>query len=144
MANQHIKIARRENWKLLLLFADLDGLKKINDNYGHPQGDVALRVIADILRETFRTSDLIARLGGDEFIILAPNVSPEGVEAIIGRLQENIERHNTRLSSYQLYLSWGVELFDPRYQPSFEEVIIAADQALYQHKRQKRGEAMAE
>jgi diguanylate cyclase (GGDEF)-like protein len=103
-----------------------------------------LRNVADILRETFRTSDLVARLGGDEFIVLAPNVSPEGVKTIIGRLQENIERHNTRLSSYQLYLSWGVELFDPRQQPSFEDVIISADQALYQHKRQKRGEAMAE
>jgi diguanylate cyclase (GGDEF)-like protein len=144
MANQHIKIARRENWKMLLLFADLDGLKKINDHYGHPQGDVALRIVADILRETFRASDLVARLGGDEFIVLAPNVSPKGVETIIGRLQENIERHNARLSSYQLNLSWGAELFDPRRQQSFEDVIISADQALYQHKRQKRGEAMAE
>jgi two-component system, cell cycle response regulator len=143
MANQHIKIARRENWKLLLLFADLDGLKRINDNYGHPQGDVALRVIADTLRETFRTSDLVARLGGDEFIVLAPNVSPEGVETIIGRLQENVERHNAGLSSYQLNLSWGVELFDPKQQPSFEDVIVSADQALYQHKRQKRSETIA-
>ena len=137
MAQHQIKIARREDWKMLLLFADLDGLKRINDSYGHPQGDEALRRVADILRETFRTSDLISRLGGDEFLVLAQNVSPTGVEPITGRLQETIDRHNARMSSYQLSLSWGVVLYDPKRQTSIEEVIVEADRALYHNKRQR-------
>lgn len=140
MAEQQIKIASRENWKLLVLFADLDGLKRINDTFGHPQGDQALRLVADILRETFRTSDLVARLGGDEFIVMAPNVTSAGVEPITSRLQEGIDRHNAVLSEYKLSLSWGTALFDPRFQSSLDEVIIQADQALYLHKHHKHGE----
>ena len=140
MADQQIKIAHRENWQLLLLFADLDGLKKINDTFGHPQGDQALRQVGEILRGTFRTSDLVARLGGDEFIVMAPNVSPAGIEPIIKRLQDAINRHNSALSDYELSLSWGVALFDPRFQSSLDEVIVQADQELYLHKRRKRCE----
>jgi diguanylate cyclase (GGDEF)-like protein len=136
MARQQVKIAQREKWKMLLLFADLDGLKKINDNFGHPRGDEALRTVADILRETFRTSDLVARLGGDEFIILAPNVSPGGDGTIIQRLDET-QRHNAKLSCYQLSLSWGFAYFDPEQHTSLDDVIIQADQALYDHKRRK-------
>jgi diguanylate cyclase (GGDEF)-like protein len=141
MARQQVKIAQRESWKMLLLFADLDGLKKINDNFGHPRGDDALRTVAEILRETFRTSDLVARLGGDEFIILAPNVSSGGDGAIIQRLEETIGRHNARLSCYQLSLSWGFAYFDPHQHGSLDDVIVQADQALYRHKRQKRADS---
>lgn len=137
MAQHQIKIARREDWKMLLLFADLDGLKKINDSYGHPQGDEALRRVADILRETFRTSDLISRLGGDEFIVLAQNVSSNGIEPITGRLQEKIDQYNARLSCYQLSLSWGFALYDPKRQASLEDVIVEADRALYHNKRKR-------
>lgn len=140
MAEQQIKIAHRENWHLLLLFADLDGLKKINDTFGHPQGDRALRQVGKILRETFRTSDLVARLGGDEFIVMAPNVPPAGIDPIIKRLQEGIDRHNGALAEYDLSLSWGIALFDPRSQSSLDEVIMRADQELYLHKRRKRRE----
>jgi diguanylate cyclase (GGDEF)-like protein len=135
MADQQIKIAHRENWQLLLLFADLDGLKKINDTFGHPQGDQARRAEPES-----SNADLVARLGGDEFIVMAPNVSPAGIEPIIKRLQDAINRHNSALSDYELSLSWGVALFDPRFQSSLDEVIVQADQELYLHKRRKRCE----
>lgn len=137
MAKQQVKIASREGWQLMLLFADLDGLKKVNDTFGHPEGDRALRLVAKILNETFRTSDLIARLGGDEFIVMAPNVAPAGIAPITSRLQGCINRHNAALPDYQLSLSWGVVSFDPRQQSSLDEVIFQADQALYQHKHSR-------
>jgi diguanylate cyclase (GGDEF)-like protein len=137
LAQQQMKIAQRENWELILLFADLDRLKKINDTFGHPEGDRALRSVASILKETFRTSDLIARLGGDEFIVLALNAQAAGVRVITNRLYENIARYNSQGRYYQLSLSFGIHQFDPQRETSVEEVILKADQALYENKRKR-------
>lgn len=137
MAQQQMKIAQREKWELILFFADLDGLKNINDTFGHSEGDRALRAVAGILKNTFRTSDLIARLGGDEFLVLAINVPPAGVGAITRRLQENVARYNAQSRYYQLSLSFGVAAFDPRRETSIEDVIIRADNSLYENKRKK-------
>jgi len=138
LAKQQLKIAQRENWELPLFFADLDGLKNINDNFGHPEGDRALQAMATILKETFRTSDLLARLGGDEFIMLAINAPAAGIQTILARLQRNLDRYNAQNRYYQLSLSIGVAQFDPRHETTLEELIIEADKALYDHKRRKR------
>lgn len=138
LAQQQLKIAQRENWELVVLFADLDSLKNINDSFGHPEGDRALRTVATILKETFRTSDLIARLGGDEFIVLALNAPAAGVQAMRERLQRNIDRHNALNRFYQISLSVGIAQFDPFHGLSLEEMIVKADQALYENKRTKR------
>jgi diguanylate cyclase (GGDEF)-like protein len=137
LAQQQMKIAQREHWELVLLFADLDGLKKINDTFGHPEGDQALRAVANILVETFRNSDLIARLGGDEFIVLAINVPAPGAHAITDRLRKNLARYNAQNRYYQLSLSYGVVQFDPRKESTLENVILKADKVLYENKRNK-------
>jgi two-component system, cell cycle response regulator len=137
LAQQQIKIAQRENWELVLLFADLDELKKINDTFGHPEGDRALSAVAAILKQTFRTSDLIARLGGDEFIVLAINTPAAGVKAITARLGENLARYNMQNRYYQLSLSYGVVQFDPKQETSLENMILKADKVLYENKRNK-------
>jgi diguanylate cyclase (GGDEF)-like protein len=73
-AAPYFDFARRQKEKLLLLFIDLDGMKRINDEFGHTEGDNALISTATILNRTFRTSDIIARLGGDEFTVLATKI----------------------------------------------------------------------
>jgi two-component system cell cycle response regulator len=137
LANQQVKIARREKWQLLLIFADLDGLKNINDRLGHPTGDQALRSMALVFKETFRTSDVIARLGGDEFIILANNFSNEGMEGITGRLQDNINKANAKNQEFKISVSYGIVQFDPQSGETLDEMIAKADQALYLHKLSK-------
>ncbi|HJW91148.1 MAG TPA: GGDEF domain-containing response regulator [Anaerolineales bacterium] len=137
LAQQQLKIAKRENWELVLLFADLDGLKNINDTFGHPEGDRALRAAGAILQDTFRTSDLVARLGGDEFVVLAINAPAAGVKAITSRLQKKIDFQNAQNRYYQLSLSFGIAQFDPRQETSLEEIILKADKALYENKRRK-------
>lgn len=138
MAKQQLKVAQREDWELVLLFADLDRLKNINDSFGHTEGDKALKVIATILKQTFRTSDLIARLGGDEFIVLALNAPATGVQTMTARLQSNLKHHNTQNRYYQLSLSMGIAQFDPNKVTSLEEMIVEADKALYENKRKKK------
>jgi len=138
LALHHVKIAQREDWETMLLFADVDNLKAINDSYGHAEGDQVLRGVGDILRDTFRTSDLIARLGGDEFIAFAVNTTESGSQNIISRLEERIQEHNHELQKYQLSISYGVAIFDPNTELSLEEMIAKADSELYKHKRSKR------
>jgi two-component system cell cycle response regulator len=137
LASQHLKIAQRSGWTILLLFADMDGLKTINDNFGHPEGDKALRGVAGILRKTFRGSDLLARLGGDEFIALALNVTEGGVLAITMRLRGKVRDYNSQSHRYQISLSFGVAQFDPEDHLPLDEMIAQADKALYKDKQNK-------
>ncbi len=139
LAPKHVQIAQRASWELLVFFIDLDKLKVINDNFGHPEGDNALRTVANILRDTFRTSDVIARIGGDEFIVLAINASDSSIDTITSRLHENIARYNQNGNPYRISLSYGVARFNPYEQVTLEEMIAKADQALYENKRNKRG-----
>lgn len=138
LAPKHVKIAQRASWELLVFFIDLDELKVINDNYGHPEGDQALRTVATILRETFRTSDVIARLGGDEFIVLAINATDASIDTITARLQENVAKYNRNGAQYQVSISFGVARFDPQEQVTLEKMIAQADRALYADKVSKR------
>lgn len=140
LAQQQVKIAKRANWESMLLFADLDGLKEINDHFGHSQGDRALKTVAGILKETFRSSDVIARIGGDEFIVLALKASHDSIKAMTARIQERIHDFNSQNRAYSLSLSFGLARFDPEERAPLEEAIANADRALYEQKRSKSKE----
>jgi diguanylate cyclase (GGDEF)-like protein len=112
-------------------------LKEINDSYGHHEGDRALASAAQLLKETFRSSDILARLGGDEFVALAAIEADEGAESLTDRLQEHFESHNAlRVRPYSLSVSVGVANFDDdRF--TIEDLMAQADQAMYEEKRSK-------
>ena len=137
LARQHLKLSQREGRNLLLIFADVDRLKQINDEYGHQEGDQALQAAATILANTFRASDVISRIGGDEFVVLAIDVNESAVNQIIARLEENIARYNARNAPYPLTMSWGVACFDSKSTKSLEELIAQADEDLYKDKNHK-------
>ncbi len=134
LADQHIKIAKRANRKLLLFFADMDGLKQINDQFGHQEGDQALRDIAGILRNTFRSSDVIARLGGDEFTILTIDSSGKA-KVMLDRLKAGLEGHNADRHKYRLGLSVGTAPFNPESDATLESLLTLADKELYANKQ---------
>lgn len=139
LAGQQLKLSRRMNTDLLLLYLDLDGLKTINDRCGHLEGDQALRDAAGLIRATFRESDIVARLGGDEFAVLAIGISEARAEFLTQRLHENIEAFNaTNNRRYRLSLSVGVSRFDPASATSIDSLLAEADDTLYAHKRSKQ------
>jgi len=138
LAEQHLKIADRSNREMLLFFADMDGLKQINDNFGHLEGDSALKTIATILETTFRSSDLIARLGGDEFTILAIDAPKQNADHILQRLKNNIDEHNKINPNYNLSMSVGVARFYPNTEIDLGEMLNHADRELYTHKNKKQ------
>jgi diguanylate cyclase (GGDEF)-like protein len=121
---------------MLLFFIDVDGLKWINDSFGHSEGDLALAQTAEVLRRTFRDSDVLARLGGDEFAALAIEASGHSEATITARLRQNLETVSTNESRYVLSLSLGVVRFDPRTTSSIAQLMLQADRAMYEHKTQ--------
>lgn len=142
LARQHLELARRARQLLALIFIDLDGLKQINDTYGHAAGDRALRQSAAVLRATFRASDILARLGGDEFAALAMVSRGADPQAILLRLHAHLTESNAQSTEPgSLSMSAGVTVFEPDGSLSLEEVVTVADSAMYERKREKRREA---
>lgn len=138
VTEQHLAAIRRNKKVPVILYADLDGLKAINDSLGHHEGDRALKMTAEILKDTFRTSDIVARLGGDEFVVLAAISEDESSDSLTERLQERFDLHNAEKSSpYHLSISVGVVHFDP-HDTSIEEVTARADRSMYENKRRKQ------
>lgn len=136
---QHRNSLQRANKCGVLVYADLDGLKRINDSFGHKEGDRALIKTAELLKETFRSADVLGRLGGDEFTALAA-VEPEGgVEKLISRLEQKFENYNAlKLVPYKLSISIGVAQLDSDATQSMEDLMALADLAMYEHKRRKQ------
>lgn len=139
LAEQQLKLADRNKRGLLLYFADLDGLKWINDTLGHEEGDKALLEAADVLKETFRTSDIIARLGGDEYAVLALDTNEANSEIFAARLQSLVEARNHQESRrYRLSISAGFSCYDPENPVSMDELIASADKLMYKQKQNKK------
>jgi diguanylate cyclase (GGDEF)-like protein len=136
IAPQHMKLARRSGRGLLLFYADVDGLKRINDEFGHAAGDHALQSVAAALRTAFRSSDVLARLGGDEFTMLAVDTLGDG-SAILERLTAALAAANRDEPRFALDLSVGVAPFEPASDARIEDWLARADQALYQAKGRK-------
>lgn len=139
LAEQQLKIAERSNGILLLLFADLDYLKWINDNLSHSKGDAAIIEVASILKEVFRESDILARIGGDEFAALVSASGVEDIDVIESRLQQQIDIHNTcKERDYMISISIGVVCKYPEESSSIDELLSKADTLMYEQKKHKR------
>lgn len=139
LAEQQMSLAKRNGEQLFLFFIDLNNMKKINDEFGHPEGDRALILAAGILRKTFRTTDVIARWGGDEFAVLMINAKSGCEENIGTRLTEAIRETNAegKLKA-ELGLSWGCASMNPESDEDIETIIARADKAMYYHKHHRK------
>lgn len=139
LAKQQIKVADRSKRGLVLIFADMDGMKNINDTFGHKEGDRALIDAAGIIKGAFRASDIIARLGGDEFIALSVEASEESKENIMARLHENLEAHNLETGKpYKLSISIGITIYDPAAPCTLDELIERGDKLMYENKQKRK------
>ncbi len=138
LAEQYLKVAIHAKKGSLLFYIDMDRLKWINDHCGHKEGDKALIALANILKKTFRESDIIARIGGDEFaVLLEPAV--ESNEKLITQLYENIRDYNANVTQdYKLSVSVGTVYFDPDHPISITQLLSKADTLMYSQKRNKK------
>lgn len=139
VAEQMLRLASRELRMLFLMYTDLDGMKRINDTYGHQEGDNALCDVAGIFRATFRKADIIGRLGGDEFAVLGFGDGEPPIPALEQRFLDNIDAHNaTKNRPYHLSASIGIEYYSPDQPPVLDSLLERADALMYEQKRIKQ------
>lgn len=139
LAKQSLNLARKLGKSGLLFFADMDELKKINDQYGHDEGDLAIKAMGEILLKTFRTSDIIARIGGDEFAILTVDTHLELLPKIKERMEKFTAEYNSESRKpYQLSIAIGAVPLKDGENASFEELMNQADAVLYEEKKRKK------
>lgn len=138
LAEQQLKIAQYTQSPCCFLIADIDGLTQINDSLGHDVGDRAIADAAQILKRTFRNSDIIARLKGDEFAILIP-VHTDYAEECHARLKTNIDGFNqTSDRPYQVSISMSSHVFAAIDNGSVEQALMQAFKAMDDDKRSRR------
>ncbi|HEX3405788.1 MAG TPA: GGDEF domain-containing protein [Caulobacteraceae bacterium] len=130
-----VAYARRYGTPASLLYVDVDGLKALNDRFGHAAGDAALRAVAACLASRVRASDVVGRLGGDEFAVLLANADQAAAEAKAAALARLIAAQPLRFGEQliPLRVSWGACQIDPAKDP--ETLIAEADAAMFAMKR---------
>lgn len=138
LGEQQLKIAARIGKHVSLFFVDIDGMKAINDAYGHHEGDIVLRDTALTLKHAFRESDIVARIGGDEFVLLAIETDDDTAHVLLRRLRERLDHFNAKSERpYRLSLSVGIAHFDPGKPRSLDDLMAEADARMYADKQMK-------
>lgn len=132
LAQYGLSFCLRNNQPASLAFIDLDGFKPINDTYGHAEGDLALAAFAEVMRASFRSTDLFARLGGDEFVVLLTGAKEDVAQTVLNKFGGLLDEYNQRAQrGYRLRFSCGVVEFNPSAPLSLEQLLAAGDAKMY-------------
>lgn len=139
IADKQLAFAARSGRGAAIVFVDLNGMKTINDQHGHEEGDRALVDVAKLLTDNCRGSDVVARLGGDEFVVFALEVTPETIAAFVERLGEAIRAFNaTHSRPYDLSVSVGTALAPATEKVKLGDLLSEADAKMYEEKRRRK------
>lgn len=121
---------------LLMMVIDIDGLKSINDHFGHSTGDEHIRETAEVLKKSIRTEDLLARIGGDEFAVLATMCGEEGALEIMIRIEQQLDLYNQSMET-ERWLSLSVGYQIATVDEDLHKLLAMADEKMYENKRKK-------
>ena len=129
------KDVRRNGGEASVLFLDVDGMKQVNDTYGHQAGDGLLVDLATLLKECCRETDVVARYGGDEFVVLMPDTGAEGVRQVALKVEAALARHNAGASGpARLSASAGMHSAGAG---DIDDLLREADRRMYATKRSR-------
>ena len=135
----------RESLRLpFIMFLDMDGLKSINDTYGHNEGDIAIAAFARVLRDALREEDIIGRIGGDEFVVFSSVKSKEDGNHVVRRIREKLDEYNEKkLHPYLVQGSIGSIVLEDTTRECFEAAMLSADSVLYDEKMDKKKKGLS-
>jgi len=142
VAENLLKISKREQKPFSLLMIDIDRFKNINDTYGHLIGDQVIKLLAETFQQLIRASDIPIRFGGEEFIILLPNTDIEGALSIAKKIQTYIKPKKDLTISFTV--SIGVVEYKPIIDTNIDKLLHRADKALYEAKRSGRNKIIVD
>jgi diguanylate cyclase (GGDEF)-like protein len=129
-------VCSRKKMPFSMILFDLNKFKKINDEYGHHEGDFALTQFANVMQDIFRESDVIGRLGGDEFVAMLTDTDNKQIHTVMRRFSDAIEKINLKINKpYRIEHSAGIANFSYQTDKSLEEMIEQADTAMYEQKK---------
>jgi diguanylate cyclase (GGDEF)-like protein len=139
LASQQLNVIRQMGKNALLIYGDVDGLKVINDKYGHGEGDFVIKSAAEVLRRVFRSMDIIARLGGDEFTVFASNTNEKQISYFQARLSEILEEINSDSGKpYKISISLGCAECLSGSDSTLDDYMRMADAMLYDQKAKRK------
>ena len=143
LANQKA-LSERDDSDFVVLFADLDHFKRINDSFGHYVGDVVLKNFADIIRTSIREIDYGSRFGGEEFVVLLVNTDIEQSKNIAERIRLGLEHFNFSDTAPGLHVTVSIGMANYRQYKSIQETLMTADNRMYKAKEQGRNKIISE
>jgi len=136
---KQMEIVEEREEELVIFFLDVDGLKRINDRYGHLEGDKLLKAVGNILQKSLRQKDAVIRLGGDEFLVVMPGTDRRSSEKIWKRIEKNLKNENTENDKeYKISVSRGTAVYQKDYKLSPDQLINLADERMYREKEKTK------
>lgn len=138
---KQLEFARFNGIKTVICFIDINGLKFVNDNFGHKTGDEMIKAISDIIKNNARGNDTIFRYGGDEFILLIDNIDINTSQFVWRRIENNFKAFNKKSSKpYKISAAHGFAEYDPNINQSIDELIKLADSEMYKNKKEMKAQ----
>lgn len=133
------RLSDHDSDKLGIIYCDIDKLKEINDEYGHFEGDLAIKTATKIFKNSIRKTDIIVRMGGDEFIIVLESVTADILESTLDRINKSFEDYNQISNkNYELSCSFGSDILNSNFD-TIEQFIHHVDILMYENKKSKKG-----
>jgi len=128
------RLKRKMISSITVVAIDLKDFKKVNDKYGHPNGDEVLRIIAECLRKCTRDIDVVARVGGDEFTIVCVNTKPEDIEKLITRVNKMLSEYQFSFGKVLTRLIYGIVQSESATTSNYDELYVLADANLLENR----------
>jgi diguanylate cyclase (GGDEF)-like protein len=135
LATRHIRYAQRTKTRLTFLMIDIDKFKDVNTRFGHMTGDLVIREVAAILKNSVRGSDIVVRYGGDEFLIILPDTSTTGAVIVVNRIKESVQNWSGDNNLKRLSLSVSIGISEWNEGETLDSVLNDSDQDMYSEKR---------
>jgi diguanylate cyclase (GGDEF)-like protein len=143
LSGKEVTRARRHGLAFAVLMLDIDHFKRINDKFGHPVGDIAIKAVADACNVSLRPHDLLARYGGEEFVLMLPHTDEEGARVVAERIRQLVEAIDMATANGPLRFTVSVGISIYQQGAALDQVVGRADEALYKAKQSGRNRVVS-